>query len=118
MLLAALVSPSYPPMARITNLARKTREAEKAKASYIRDFGLLLLMDAENLTEEFTALSFLLFARQKQRSLRSGRYGRRGPYDRPKVEELLDNILYDTTPRFFKSFMQYANASFGHILTV
>ncbi len=94
-------------MARITNLARKTREAKKAEVSDIRSFGLLLLMDAEDLTEEFTVLCFLLYARQKGRALRSGRYGRRGRYDRPKVEALLDNILYDTTPRFFKSFMRY-----------
>ncbi len=94
-------------MARRSDLRLREKKKQAKDARAIKRLGILLLLDAQDPSEEFTAIVVLLLARQKARESRSRRYGKRGPYTAAKVEAFFQHIMFDATDRFFKAFMRF-----------
>lgn len=66
-----------------------------------------LLADAQDPTEEYMALALARLAGKARRSLRNGKYGQRGHYDRVKSEDFFEIIMALAPARWFKSWLRY-----------
>jgi hypothetical protein len=87
-----------------TRFKSKVKEQEYWKK--LENIGLIWLADAETDDDELEALTVLLMARRERRQAQSGRWGPRGAYNAPRVEEFFDTLLYTFSPRRFQRWLR------------
>jgi hypothetical protein len=90
-------------------MARSGRHRRQTKSaiSELEAFAAFLLATAEDDDEELIAICTATFALEQRRAWRfNKRYGRRGPYNRPKSEDFFRILLYESTNRIFKAWFR------------
>jgi hypothetical protein len=80
---------------------------KKPTISDFEAFAIFLLATAEDEDDEFIAITVANLALQERRAHKfNKRYGRRGPYNRPKSEDFFRIILDVSSERIFKAWFR------------
>lgn len=85
------------------------QSAATTRASHLCATAILLLADAQDDAERFTALAIARLALREREKGRSGKYGLRGPYNQVKSEDFFEIILHHSSTRWFKSWLRYVS---------
>jgi len=80
----------------------------KFAISELETFAAFLLAIAEDDDEELIAIATATFALEQRRARRfNKRYGRRGPYNQPKLEDFFRILLHESSNRIFKAWFRW-----------
>ena len=103
-------------MARDVPLARRIRQWKLAQLreglEVLEDLALLMLLDAQDPDEELCAVAVAGLAIDEAERIeayaeRSGKYGPREPYNRPKSNDFFELLLYQFPERHFRTWLRY-----------
>ncbi|TBU62407.1 hypothetical protein BD310DRAFT_48728 [Dichomitus squalens] len=105
-----------PPRARQTHRPVGSRHSKATNlSSHLRTAAILLLADARDDMERFTALSVARLAFRHREKERSRKFGVRGPYNQVKSEDFFEIILRLSSIRWFKSWLRMDRDAFWHL---